>query len=85
MNPQSKKKCAHEDCECRVSAASVVQDGKRYCSQGCADGNGCDHLDCGCRAESEMEVGGRPRSTRSSAAGSIGAGAIEPSHLNPRS
>jgi hypothetical protein len=54
MKPSSKT-CAHEDCECNVSASSVTRDGNRYCSLGCADGKGCEHPDCGCRAESEMD------------------------------
>ena len=60
MKNQSPKMCAHEDCECRVTAASISQDGKRYCSQGCADGKGCNHLECGCRSESHMETDERP-------------------------
>jgi len=61
MKPSSSKTtCAHEDCECKVSASSVTRDGKRYCSLACADGRGCEHPDCGCRAESEMDMQERP-------------------------
>lgn len=43
------EQCAHPSCSCIVTAqASVQRDGKYYCSQGCADGRGCEHDTCEC-------------------------------------
>jgi hypothetical protein len=56
MNNPASQTCAHKDCECAVNAASVAQGGKRYCTQECADGKGCAHLNCGCGSELETET-----------------------------
>ena len=52
MDPeQLGKKCDHDPCHCVPDADSAVADGKSvYCSQGCADGTGCDHEGCNCGA-----------------------------------
>lgn len=43
------KICAHEFCQCEVRQPDAVQDGDdAYCSQGCADGVGCNHPGCKC-------------------------------------
>lgn len=42
-------KCHHDPCHCKPDSESAVTVGKSvYCSQGCADGNGCDHPHCDC-------------------------------------
>ena len=51
--------CEYEECSCEVdSASAIAQDGKQYCSQRCADGRGCDHLDCNCGAFAGEVIGG---------------------------
>jgi hypothetical protein len=41
--------CAGRSCSCQVSAAAAVREhGQLYCSQGCAEGRGCDHAGCSC-------------------------------------
>ncbi len=46
--------CACPDCKCEVSPATAVErNGKKYCSQTCADGHadgsiGCGHTGCAC-------------------------------------
>lgn len=42
------KQCEHDACICELGDEQVTQEGHQYCSQGCADGEGCDHPDCGC-------------------------------------
>ena len=54
MNRQSEieeqKKCDFDRCHCVPNEVSAVVDGKSvFCSQGCADGVGCDHAPCRCR------------------------------------
>lgn len=41
--------CSNGPCTRDVSPENVVpHDGKNYCSQGCAEGRGCEHPECGC-------------------------------------
>jgi hypothetical protein len=41
--------CAHDGCHCKVDAPKAfVQDGRTYCSSGCASGQGCEHGSCNC-------------------------------------
>jgi hypothetical protein len=48
--PTSSETCEHERCECVVSGNERVErGGHAYCSEGCADGTGCDHEQCNCR------------------------------------
>jgi len=49
--------CAHEPCSCVVTAGSgVIAGQQQYCSQGCAEGDGCDHETCHCM-DGERNVG----------------------------
>ena len=42
-------KCAHEPCTCAIGDGGVEgEGGRRYCSAGCAKGEGCDCEECGC-------------------------------------
>ena len=41
--------CAHEGCTCTVDEVSAVtKNGDAYCSEECAEGQGCHHSDCEC-------------------------------------
>jgi hypothetical protein len=43
--------CSHAGCECRVADDDAhVRDpqGRIYCSEGCRDGEGCQHEGCAC-------------------------------------
>lgn len=41
--------CAYGPCQCTVSPEQAVQrNDQRFCSERCADGQGCDHQDCHC-------------------------------------
>jgi hypothetical protein len=40
--------CAHEGCNCDFSKSYVERDGKRYCSEACADGQSCGPGGCNC-------------------------------------
>jgi hypothetical protein len=42
--------CAHEPCDCRVADDIRIEDdqGALYCSEGCRDGEGCNHPGCAC-------------------------------------
>jgi hypothetical protein len=42
--------CATNRCNCECGDDAVSYDAMVYCSQRCADGRGCDHLDCNCGA-----------------------------------
>jgi hypothetical protein len=43
------EQCAHGSCSCPVTAAEGVSArGKRYCSEGCMNGKGCEHESCNC-------------------------------------
>jgi hypothetical protein len=43
------RQCAHAPCSCLVTPDSAVrEDGKAYCSRGCAEGFGCEHENCEC-------------------------------------
>ena len=34
--------CAHEPCKCEIGDGGIkTEDGSRYCSEGCAKGEGC--------------------------------------------
>ncbi len=46
--------CAHEGCNCDVSKGSVERDGKRYCSEECAQGKSCGHGGCACGDEGTL-------------------------------
>lgn len=51
MNAENKTECDQEGCTCTVSPEIAIQkDDKTYCSQGCAEGSGCQHPDCACAA-----------------------------------
>jgi hypothetical protein len=55
--PGSGRQCHHAPCSCVVAGGSGVIAGERqYCSQGCAEGSGCDHETCRC-VEGERAVG----------------------------
>ncbi|MDH3199348.1 MAG: hypothetical protein OEM15_00480 [Myxococcales bacterium] len=45
--------CAHEGRNCDVSENYVEQDGKRYCSTECAQGQSCGHDGCTCGEAAE--------------------------------
>lgn len=48
---QQHDKCDHDRCHCVPDAANaVVREKSVFCSEGCAEGRGCDHPKCGCRA-----------------------------------
>ncbi|HKH21323.1 MAG TPA: metallothionein [Gammaproteobacteria bacterium] len=40
--------CAHQPCTCEVREGGLEREGKRYCSQGCFEGTGCEHPGCNC-------------------------------------
>lgn len=41
--------CAGEGCICPIGLATAVElRGRRFCSQACATGRGCEHRGCGC-------------------------------------
>ena len=55
MSTVTQMKCACESCLCVVSLAdAVMQDGKPYCCEACANhhpaGQGCGHTGCACDA-----------------------------------
>jgi len=52
----SRETCEHHACECVIEAShAVTRDGKRYCSERCADNRGCDHAGCNCGAFPKAE------------------------------
>ena len=54
--------CAQAGCSCDVEGPKAfVQDGKTYCSSGCAAGEGCEHTDCSCSTQSSEHA--RSKST----------------------
>jgi hypothetical protein len=53
--------CAHEGCKCDVSKSYVERDGKRYCSEACADGQSCGHGGCNCGTPALLMRGRRLR------------------------
>ena len=41
--------CAYPPCNCKVEPSKgVAKDGKLYCCEGCASGQGCQCQDCNC-------------------------------------
>lgn len=47
--PEYGEKCDHASCHCKTQPhLGVVVGEEVYCSQGCADGNGCEHEHCAC-------------------------------------
>lgn len=43
------KTCAHQGCDCRNDQYGGVEKGESwFCSEGCAEGSGCDHANCHC-------------------------------------
>jgi hypothetical protein len=40
--------CAHAGCDCELGKNSIQIGDGDYCSQGCADGEGCNHPGCNC-------------------------------------
>ncbi|MGE0861462.1 MAG: metallothionein [Gammaproteobacteria bacterium] len=52
--------CAHDTCQCSVAPheqhGSHAQ-GQAYCSEGCANGRGCNHQGCGCAAPIALGAG----------------------------
>lgn len=41
--------CEFGPCHCRTDEpTAVTHEGKRYCSERCVDGRGCDHNHCNC-------------------------------------
>jgi len=61
--------CAHTGCSCDVEGPKAfVQDGKTYCSSGCAAGEGCEHTDCSCSTQISTDTSGKARSKQSTTA-----------------
>jgi len=59
MTPKKSKstECAYESCFCPADGEDVVEvGGKQYCSQGCADGDGCEHAECDCATTASAEA-----------------------------
>lgn len=46
------QKCEHDNCLCELRTERVVREGHGYCSEGCADGEGCTHAHCNCAEHS---------------------------------
>lgn len=46
--------CSYDSCDCKVADDEnhVKTANGVFCSQGCADGKGCDHPDCNCASKS---------------------------------
>jgi len=58
-------KCAHESCRCALGEGGGLkgENGKGYCSAGCATGDGCVCPECGCgmrTGSDEVEPGAVP-------------------------
>ena len=52
-----KVKCGYEPCQCSLlDDQGVTIDNVRYCSQGCAEGRGCDCPNCNCANEVRHQV-----------------------------
>ncbi len=50
--------CDYEPCGCPVeNHDSIEVEGARYCSEGCARGEGCQHTSCNCVTHEERSVG----------------------------
>lgn len=56
MNEQ----CDHEDCDCDVTSSRVEREGRVYCCEGCASGDGCTHASCQCAVNSGNTRNQRP-------------------------
>lgn len=43
--------CAHEPCDCKVGGDEGIENerGERFCSEGCANREGCVCAACGCK------------------------------------
>jgi len=59
-----KTECAHADCTCKVGendeqSGIVGDDGRRFCSESCKEGEGCICPDCGCKMDTVGD-GGAP-------------------------
>jgi hypothetical protein len=51
--PTSNDTCANQHCTCTLAGQeSVERDGKTYCSEECARGEGCTHSSCECAEQS---------------------------------
>ena len=51
--PTSNDTCANQHCSCTLAGQeSVERDGKTYCSEECARGEGCTHPSCECAEKS---------------------------------
>lgn len=47
----AEENCDNLNCVCELSAGSVTKDGKNYCSEVCANGEGASLEDCQCGHE----------------------------------
>jgi hypothetical protein len=47
----AKENCAKPDCNCELTAGSIEKDGKKYCGEFCASGEGASLEDCQCGHE----------------------------------
>lgn len=46
---QEELDCAHAGCDCTfLPSEGFEYAGQLYCCQGCAEGEGCEHLHCNC-------------------------------------
>ena len=58
--------CAHQGCSCRSDQFGGIEKGENwFCSQGCAEGSGCDHASCHCNKvtnhDPELVRSGEPK------------------------
>jgi hypothetical protein len=48
-------RCAQPGCVCAVGESdATIEHGQRFCSSGCAAGEGCSHSDCECLSETPI-------------------------------
>ena len=52
--PTANDTCAYQRCQCTIAGETVInRNGKTYCCEGCAAGDGCTHAVCNCVEKSE--------------------------------
>jgi hypothetical protein len=57
MQPNEDGTCAREGCSCEIDMGkSYEQEGRQYCSETCADDQGCSHPACCCSMHPQAEA-----------------------------
>ena len=85
MSNNKSRMCGHTGCSCEIDEdCHVNRDGYCYCSEACADGQGCEHEHCDCSTKAANQSPADDESNKGPEDFTHGAHAINPTKPVPK-